>query len=150
MKITAEINKFEQMLDNLSGKFEKAAGPASKAGADVLYAAVKSNLDRVGVKTGNLRQGIYRAFVREESGWGRAVYRVSWNYKKAPHGHLVEFGHIQKFVAYIGKNGQWYTDKSKPLAQPRQVAARPFMRPAVALFPEAVRVMEAKLVELTK
>lgn len=41
---------------------------------------------------GNLRDSIYRVFSPEKSGPNRKEYRISWNSRKAPYGHMVEFG----------------------------------------------------------
>lgn len=129
-------------LDGLSKDAEEAARPASQAGAQVLYNAVEINVSRIGHKTGRLANAIYQAFSKDNSGEGYATYHISWNAKKAPHGHLVEFGHLARYHTYIGKDGRWYTDKSKPLASPRQVAARPFIRPAMASFEAALQAMQ--------
>lgn len=59
---------------------------------------------------------------------------MTWNSKKAPHGHLVEFGHLQPFKVYKGADGQWYTSTTL-LDSPKFVPAHPFLRPAY----EAVR-----------
>lgn len=76
--------------------------PAAQAGAQVLYDEV---LLRVPVSTrvrttksgriiapGALKASIYQVFSEDNSGHGRATYHVSWNARKAPHGHLVENG----------------------------------------------------------
>jgi len=60
----------------------------------------------------------------------RSTYAISWNHKIAPHGHLVEFGHWQPFKAYLGKNGEWYTNTTATQDPPRWIAAHPFLRPA--------------------
>lgn len=82
--------------------------------------------------TGNLSAAIYLAYSEDRSipDDGLAVYSVTWNKRKAPHGHLVEFGHWQTHATYKGSDGKWYTDKRKPLDQPRWVPAHPFLRPA--------------------
>ena len=43
---------------------------------------------------GNLRDSIYRVFSKSRSApnVGLHVYHVSWNFKKAPYGFMVEFG----------------------------------------------------------
>jgi hypothetical protein len=141
------------MLAQLKGDIHKAVRPAAQAAAEVLYRAVLTNVDAIGRKTGNLRASIYQAFSEDKSkavgdGYSRAVYHVSWNAKKAPHGHLVEYGHIQKFKVYLGKDGRWYTNKKAPLATPKQVAARPFIRPAFNRQDEAVAAAKAKIYEI--
>jgi len=82
--------------------------------------------------TGNLREAIYLAFSEDRSipEAGYAVYSVTWNKSKAPHGHLVEFGHWQTHATYQGSDGQWYSDPKRPLANPKWVPAYPFLRPA--------------------
>lgn len=80
------------------------------------------------VKEGTLRDSVYVAFRDRESKEGFASYRVSWNARVAPHGHLIEFGHWQTHARYIGSDGEWHT--GAPLPQPKWVAAKPFLRPA--------------------
>lgn len=137
---TAQIDTF---FDALSASSESAARPAAQAGAQVLYDEVKRNVARIGTKTGNLASAIYQAFSADNSGKGRATYHISWNAKKAPHGHLVEYGHIQRYAVFQAKNGKWITDKSRPI-EPRHVGAKPFVRPAEARFPEAMAAMETE------
>lgn len=96
-------------LDALAEDVVRAARPAAFAAAQVLYERVKQNVSRLGRKTGNLEQSIYHAFADTISTPESPKYRISWNYAKAPHGHLVEFGHIQYFKTYLGKDGRWHT-----------------------------------------
>lgn len=93
------------------------------------------------ITPGLLKSAIYLAYKEARSTGGEQVYAVSWNAEKAPHGHLVEFGHWQTHVTYIGKDGEWHTDKSKPLANPRFVPAQPFLRPALEAVPRAQQAM---------
>jgi HK97 gp10 family phage protein len=76
-------------LDKLGQDAAEAVRPAAQAGAQVLYDEVKV---RVPVRTGTLSQSIYQVFSKDNSASKNAVYHISWNAKKAPHGHLVEFG----------------------------------------------------------
>ena len=85
-------------------------------------------------KEGKDTRGVLAAAMRlvhtpEEENDYTFVYKVSWNSKIAPHGHLVEFGHWMTHKVYKAANGEWYTLKDQPLDAPRWVAARPFMRP---------------------
>ena len=123
-------------LDALESKALAAVRPAAQAGAQVFYNEVKLNVSKIGKVTGNLDASIYQVFSEDNSSKTRATYHISWNTKKAPHGHLVEFGHIQTRKVYL-KDGQWYTSPEK-LPQPKQVAARPFIRPAFAKVTEAL------------
>lgn len=78
-----------------------AVRPAAQAGAQVYYDEVER---RVPVDSGELKNALYQAYA-DESTPQRAVYRISWNKKKAFHGHFIENG----------------TSK---------MAAQPFLRPA--------------------
>ena len=143
--IRCDTAALHRMIDELGTDVEEAVRPVAEAGARVLYNAVKQNVASIGKVTGNLQRAIYEAFSKDNSGKGVATYQVSWNAKKAPHGHLLEYGHVQRYAVFIGKDGKWHTNKKKKLSQPRQIAARPFVRPAAAKFPEAVAAMEAEL-----
>lgn len=89
-------------LDQLAAGAEANVRPAAQAGAQVLYEEVLARVpvakrDRTTksgriIARGALKASIYQAFSEDNSGEGRATYHVSWNYRKAPHGHLVEFG----------------------------------------------------------
>jgi len=81
------------------------------------------------VRDGALRSSIYLAFRPAYSDESKATYRISWNATKAPHGHLIEFGHWQTNVQYQGSDGQWYS--GEPLKEPKWIAAHPFIRPAL-------------------
>lgn len=152
--LQADTTELDALIDGLNADLQQAARPAAQAAAEVLYQAVRSNVAALGRNTGKLFDSIYQAYSPENSGDGRATYHISWRTGgagvRAPHGHLVEFGHIQKYKAYIGRDGQWYTNKRAPLPAPVQIAARPFIRPAAALFPEAMKAAEAKLLEAVK
>ncbi|MEM5384141.1 HK97 gp10 family phage protein [Paraburkholderia phymatum] len=147
LTINANLGGIESLLDELADNAEEAARPAAQAAAQVLYDAVKLNVASIGRVTGNLDRSIYQVYSRDDSAQGRATYHVSWNHKKAPHGWLVENGHLQKYKVYLGKDGKWYTDKKAPLPSPKHVGARPFVRPAQARFPAA---LDAAVAELLK
>ncbi|NMF98389.2 HK97 gp10 family phage protein [Aromatoleum toluolicum] len=137
LTIMMPTDAIDRMIDALATDVEEAVRPAAQAAAQVLYEAVHRNVAAIGKVSGNLARSIYQAYSKDNSGEGRATYHISWNAAKAPHGHLVEYGHLQKFATYLGKDGKWHTDKNHPLPVPRQVAARPFVRPAQAHFPQA-------------
>lgn len=77
-------------------------------------------------RPGMLRDAIYLAFSDNRSypSQGHFVYSVSWNSAKAPHGHLVEFGHWRRNKIQGG------FPTKEVLDEPVWVAAQPFMRPA--------------------
>lgn len=147
LTISANTGALESFLDELGDKAEEAARPAAQAGAQVLYDAVKRNVASIGRVTGNLANSIYQVYSTDQSGDGMATYHVSWNHRIAPHGQLVENGYLQRYKVYLGRDGKWYTDKNAPLPEPKQVGARPFVRPAQALFPQALDAAQAELLK---
>ena len=141
------------VIDGYEEQVLQAIRPAAQAGAQVFYEAAIRNVVANGQKTGNLADAIYQAYSKNQSTESKAVYHVSWNGRKAPHGGLVEFGHIQRYAAHFGDDGKWYTvvrpsmrGKPKPgrsasqatkdayyvlrKGGPQQIAAQPFMRTA--------------------
>lgn len=140
-----DVAAFDGQVDNLGQAIEDAARPAAQAGAQVLYEEVQRNVGRIKKRSGNLARSIYQVFSKTESRNGAAVYHISWNAKKAPHGHLVEYGHLQRYeVTYDPKTKRFTTHKDRPLATPVQVAARPFVRPAMAKFDAAMEVAKTE------
>ena len=166
--ISADLSGVEAMLDEMADTAEAAARPAAQAAAQVLYEAVLRNVNSIRKVTGNLAASIYQVYSQDDSAPGKAVYHVSWNHKKAPHGHLVEWGHMQRYEYYKGNDGQirpmvrpgmegqrrpgrrasqaqkdaYYVPRE---GGPVQVAARPFIRPATVFFPQAAEAAEAEL-----
>lgn len=126
-------------LDKLAGPLrESLARSMAVAGGKVIRDEAKL-LAPVGMEEGGsiypgaLRDSIYLAFREGASLSGSTTYAVSWNSKKAPHGHLLEFGHWQPYVvAKIpgGYGGGYYTTKIKKDA-PTWTPAHPFLRPAL-------------------
>lgn len=171
--------KFDQRsvdawLDGLQAKARAAIRPAAQAGAQVLYNEVSLNVSRIGKVTGNLASSIYQVYSKDNSTADRATYHISWNARKAPHGHLVEYGHIQRYAAFVGRDGKWHTavrpskrGTPKPSRKastavkdayyvplsggPVQVAANPFVRPSYAKAQEALQAAKARFeLELAK
>jgi hypothetical protein len=166
--LRADMSSLAALMEEMGDLAEDLARPASQAAAQVLYDEVKRNVAAIAQKTGNLDRSIYQVFSKDNSGPGNATYQVSWNARKAPHGHLVEYGHIQRYVTYMGKNGKFYTavrpgKKGKvkkpgrkapqsvkdayyvPLPTPKQVAAKSFVRKAASRMPEAITAAEKVL-----
>lgn len=141
--------------------------PAAQAGAQVLYEEVQRNVGRIKPHTGNLARSVYQVH-SDRSGHGVEVYHVSWNAKRAPHGHLVEYGHIQRYelardargrifpmvrpemvgkpkpgrrASQAAKDAYWVPRKGGPI----QVAARPFVRPAMAKSAQALEAAQKRL-----
>lgn len=174
--VTFDFNKaaFDGLLSELITDFKESTRPAAQAGAQVFYDRVVSNVARLGRNTGNLAASIYQAYSKDNSTDTRATYHIAWNHKKAPHGHLVEFGYLSRYVTYIGKDGKWYTAKQRtqkgtarkkprgyrkmPQSKkdaifvlrpdgPKQIPAQPFLRPALAMADEAARAVRLNILE---
>lgn len=77
-------------------------------------------------RPGLLRDAIYLAYSESRSlpQTGVATYSVTWNSAKAPHGHLLEFGHWRMNVIRGGY------PRTERLENPKWVPAHPFLRPA--------------------
>lgn len=147
IRIAVDTSALKQVLSEFDGELSKETRPIAQAGAQVLYEEVKANVSAIGKHSGKLSNAIYQVFSVDNSLDGVSTYHVSWNARKAPHGHLVEFGHLMRYVTFIDKSGRWVTVKNQPLAKPRHVAAKPFIRPAMSKFPMALDAMEHKLDE---
>ncbi|WP_349743924.1 HK97 gp10 family phage protein [Roseateles cavernae] len=133
-------------LDADATAIEATARPVAQAAAQLFYDEVKRNVARLKRHTGNLDRSIYQAYSKDQSGEGFATYHVSWNAKKAPHGHLVEYGHLQRFeISFDRATGRFITHKDRPLSPPRQVAAKPFVRPALSKAEAALDAATAEL-----
>lgn len=140
-RITVDLAGLRAQLQADAQAMGEAARPAAQAGAQVLVDEVRRNVGRIKRKTGNLAASIYQAYSDSNSTpGGKATYHVSWNPRKAPHGHLVEWGHLQRYeVSRDPKTDRFITHRDKPLATPRQVPGRPFIRPALAAKGEAAQ-----------
>lgn len=82
---------------------------------------------------GLLRDSIYLAYDERRNVLNPNRYRyvVSWNSKRAPHGHLIEFGHWMPYFYATDDMGKYWTPKPlRPLEEPYWVAAEPFLGPA--------------------
>ena len=105
MSVRAKVDKanLAAQVQAMEQRFRDAIRPASYAGAQVYYREVKMHVPR---DSGLLADSIYMAHSEDNSTPGmHETYHVSWNKKRAPHGHLQEFG-------------------------TSRMAARPFLRPA--------------------
>lgn len=167
LKIAVDLSSLNSLIAELSANAAAAIRPAAQAAAQVMYDKARANVRRIGKKTGNLERSIYQVYSKSQSNESRAVYEVSYNARTAPHGGLVEYGHIQRYVTYKTKAGLYrplvrpeMRGKPKPgkrastavkdayyvlLPAPKQVAAKPFLRPVVDHFDEAVSAARVAL-----
>jgi HK97 gp10 family phage protein len=127
MKLTAELKgDLAGALDRMvSTKAESVIYSGAAAMARVVYEEVRENTSgskagMPGKVTGNLHESIYWVKDDGQSSPLRAVYNISWNKSKAPHGHLLEFG-------------------------TSRMPAIPFLRPAASRLPEALKAGQARM-----
>lgn len=153
---TVDVSDVLKGLDDLKGMKESL----SRTMAEAMAAAVRdeAKVRAPVLKSGNegydnqqrelLVQAIYEAYDDRYTILTHGLsfrYKVSWNAKKAPHGHLLEFGHLLPYVVTISGSGKWFTPlknrKSKGksvgyswsdlgLPQHAPVAPSPFLGPA--------------------
>lgn len=120
-------------MDDLRAKFAALSDKqqrgvlrtAIRAGAQLVVREARKNVHD---DTGNLRKGI-KAKVAVKTG-GAAEADIGWDYKIAPHGHLVELGHVQ----VVGPRGK---GKGRTVGH---VPPHPFLRPA--LMDNEARVLD--------
>ena len=166
--IEADLSGLDALLGQLEDGAAEAVRPMAQAAAQVFYDRVKTNVKALGRETGNLEDSIYQAFSPEKSQDGkRAEYHVSWNHKTAPHGHLVEYGYLQRYRYYQDNQGAvrpmvrpGMEGKPRPgrhasqaeknayyvtLPTPKQVPGKAFVRSAGSALPEAIRAAEDEL-----
>lgn len=168
LQMDLDTSGIQSLMDQLADKLDEAARPAAQAMAQVVYERVKLNVSRLGKYTGNLDSSIYQAYSQARtSALGAPTYHVSWNPRKAPHGHLVEDGHWQRYAVVRTSKG-WVTavrpemqgqPKPKRRASPAEkdayyvprpggpvyVAGKFFVRSAADAFPEARKAAEQRL-----
>lgn len=165
--IDSDLSQLNALLSDMHDGVTTAVRPAAQAAAQVIYDKVKANVRAI-QNTGNLDRAIYQKYSPERSSpdAGIARYHISWNHQKAPHGHLVEFGHWQRYaVAFIADDaggGRWVTlpkpeKRGKPRPgrkqfadyyQPRKggavfVPGKAFLRGAQIVFPQAAAAGKA-------
>ncbi|GGX30546.1 hypothetical protein GCM10007242_41500 [Pigmentiphaga litoralis] len=138
----------EQLDEALQTQVARAV---AHAGALVYYgeartlAPVYSGPARKGIRPGQLREAIYRAHSPELSTDTLQVYNISWNPKKAPHGHLVENGHWR--VNVIVRVGNRIAATTERLETPVWVKPVAFIRRAGDAAPRALAAMQARAKE---
>lgn len=146
--VTFDFSEWETALDRLEGPVrESLARRMAVEGGVLLRDAAKSNAMMAANKegepvTGLLASAIILAQDKRNTTGTVFVYNVAWDSKRAPHGHLIEFGHWQTHVVYKADNGQWYTRKDMKLETPKWIPARPFLGPTMDSYGNvAMRVM---------
>lgn len=135
---TLDVSGWDDALSMLKGPLrESLARSMAVAGGEVFRDEAKR---QVPVDEGVLQSSIYLAYREKFSTKTRVQYSVSWNHRRAPHGHLIEFGHwrVNELVP-IGAGGMWVATKER-LPAPVWVPAQPFIRPAFDIGFNAAKV----------
>lgn len=123
---------------------DQALRSAVYAGARVLYEELLRQAP-VG-PTGNLKAAVYHWHDDKQSVNGRHVYAIGVNQSKAPHWHLVEYGHWRVNVVVRGPGGQIIATKDR-LPAPVWTPAHPFLRPTADRMQDALRAAQRRLAE---
>ena len=165
--ITASLNGFRAALDKVGAEMLDAARPAAYDGSDVILAEINSKVASMGQRKGLLHNAIYRVFARRSQD-DVPIYDVGVNMRKAPHWHLIEYGHWRYYAAKQLPSGDWVTLKRKgakgkkpsrkaskavkdayyiPLKTPVWVPARPYLRPAKEALPKALAAARKTFLE---
>lgn len=173
MSMGLDLAAFRAIVESDRKAVNEASRPAAQAGAQVLYDSVLQNVRGLGRKTGKLAAAIYQAYSPENSRNGKHQYNVSWNAGKAPHGHLVEFGYLQRYRMYQGNDGQirpmvrpGMDGQKRPRRRasqaekdayyvprpggPLHVPGKAFVRRAVDQFPKALDAAEVEFTQQLK
>lgn len=145
LEMKLDIAPLLEQVKDIGVASEAAVRPAAQAGAEIYYGQVKANVAALGRVTGNLDSSIYQAYSEDNSSETTATYHISWNHRKAPHGHLVEYGHYQYYaVSYNPKTKRFVTHKDQPLNPPKYVAAKSFVRSAASRTQDVLIAMEQR------
>lgn len=139
-----DLSKYAQYIQ------EKVAFSGAAAMAGVIYEEVQANVQKLGRKSGNLQNAVFRAYSFKSSSETKKTYRISWRYKDAPHGKLIEFGHWQKYRVVRLPNGDWITLKDQKLSSPKWIPAKPFLRPAFGHIQQAIDAGKERMAQRLK
>jgi HK97 gp10 family phage protein len=119
------IDGIPELKANIAAKLDKMMGQAAKkVFMRAAMRMVEEAKDLVPVKTGTLRDAIYAAYGDTK----KPNVIVGVNYRKAPHAHLIEYGHIH--TTHDGRGTSM--TKAHPFMRPALTYARPKMAAIIA------------------
>lgn len=155
-------------MSQVVGGFRRMASieePVARAMGSAMGAEVRDEAKlRVPVGTiedgsknpGALQRAIYQAYNDRLNVLQPHIYEyvVSWNRKRAPHGHLIEFGHWMPYQYRTDGQGNFWSVPYPQVNGPKWVAAKPFLAPAYmskrpTLAAVAVRAGQIKFAEVS-
>jgi hypothetical protein len=111
-EVFAGLDKLSALREPIGRAMAVAMGQEVRDEAKVRAPILKPGNEGVdNQRAGQLRDALYLAFDGRRSilNEGHYVYSVSWNARKAPHGHLAEFGHWMPYVWAQDAGGRFYT-----------------------------------------
>lgn len=132
LRVEFDSSATDAQLDDLVARVAAALHPAARAGAEVLYQAVRANAPRSekahftkgkkqSYQPGNLQRAIYYAYNDKTSVPGKQVsFSISWNKHKAFYGRFVEHG-TSKMPAYPFLRTAYDSHDRAALAQANEV-----------------------------
>lgn len=125
----ADLSVVFDGLDKLGSSIKYSlARSMAVAGGKVVRDEARARAPRRDMST--LANAIYLAYRDGLSTEARVVYSVTWNSRKAPHGHLIEFGHWRINKVERQPDGTWLFSRER-LPEPVWVPAHSFLRPAL-------------------
>lgn len=110
-QVFAGLDKLVEVKESLARTMGNAMGVAVRDEAKI---RVPIGTEQGGsISPGLLHSAIYNAYDDQRSILAPGSYRytVSWNSKKAPHGHLIEFGHWMPYRYVKTDEGDYFTPK---------------------------------------
>lgn len=141
MKIEFDASAVLKNLAALADPVHSVARHMGVAVGSAMRDEAKANVNSV---TGKLKSAMVLKYDGAPAAGGSVRYVVTWNRKKAPHGHLVEFGHRITHEVLRLPDGSIRTGNKLPPAEWRDVAAKPFLRPALGtVTPRALSIAVA-------
>ena len=165
--VLAGLDRLAEAKESIARSMGVAMGQEVRDEAKVRAPVLKPGTEGTdGQVPGLLREAIYVAYDARRSILNPNTYRysVSWNSKKAPHGHLAEFGHWTPYEYAKTEEGLFYTPIPNKTAKGKQkgipmkgggfyVSAQPFLGPAFdAKLPRlrsiAIQAGESKFAEI--
>lgn len=123
LRVDLDLDGLLSRVDSLREVVDRAIHPAAQKGAQVYYDEVRARAISIG-HSQQLQNSIYQKFVVRESNTGKVTFHVSWRKQRnavnvkmrAPEqlpyttiGYWIEYGYIQRYASYVGKDGNWYT-----------------------------------------
>ncbi|GAA0493716.1 HK97 gp10 family phage protein [Pigmentiphaga daeguensis] len=132
-----------QLREFAAGVRDQVMRPTVYAATRVVYLELRA---RAPVADGTLYGAVYHWHSERESQNGQQVYYVGVNKAKAPHWHLLEYGHwrVNKVIQI---DGRWVSTAER-LPTPVWVPAQPYIRPAYDASIDAA--MKAALVRASE